>query len=132
MTDGRMTWEVFNEHRDDIHLQVRTILAAKGMSRQRFRITALYERGSNNLVAEVLRTTFGPVVVSAGSEPGSTEFVNGKILAFFRRTSEYHNVIPWTDDDGQFFQIRSSTAWYTLRGVHIRERRSPAEALVYR
>lgn len=58
-----MDLDVFNENWSAIAAEVRTIAAAKGKTRKRFRFLAVYETCGGELVAEVVRTSFGHVVV---------------------------------------------------------------------
>jgi hypothetical protein len=57
-----MSWEVFDEHRDVILAGIRA-LDANPLSRKRNRLLEVCEEGGDHLVAEVLYTTHGAVVV---------------------------------------------------------------------
>jgi hypothetical protein len=126
-----MSWEMFKENESTIVAEVKMIMAVKGKSRKRFRIVALYEKSTGDLIAEVLRTSVGPVVVSRAVEP-TLDPVNGAVVIPGFRLSQYHNIDPVTSDDQQFFSMKSRTIWYPLTGTWLRERRYPDDLLVFR
>ena len=53
--------ETFDANRDEIELAVQ-LLIANSKRRNRFQVARVYERNSDELLAEVLMTGFGPVV----------------------------------------------------------------------
>jgi hypothetical protein len=57
-----MRWETFDQNSDEIVAAVRLIVA-DSKRRRKFQLAAIYERHTNELLAEVFSTGFGPVVV---------------------------------------------------------------------
>ncbi len=57
-----MSWDVFDRDRAEIEAAV-ALLLADPKRRKRFQLGAVYEKHTNELLAEVLSTNFGPVVV---------------------------------------------------------------------
>jgi hypothetical protein len=64
-----MDQDTFDQHRSDIMRTV-DLLLQRLESRRRFRLFAIYEQGTGQLLAEVIRTTHGPVVVSRALDGG--------------------------------------------------------------
>lgn len=128
-----MSFEEFDENETTIAVEVNTILAAKGKTRSRFRIVALYERETGDLLGEVLRTSIGPVLVCRGidwTEPHDA--INGQVTIGYRTPDKYTNIVPVTGDDGQYFQIKSPLRWYHLNGDDFRSRTYPGDLIAFR
>lgn len=132
MTDT-MSVEVFRANEAAIAVEVTTILTAKGKSRSRFRIVALYERETGDLLGEVFRTTHGPVLIYRGidwDEP--YDAVDGHVNIGYRTPTNYTGLDPMTGDAGQAFQIRSHLRRYHLRGDDFRTHTYPGDLIIFR
>lgn len=128
-----MSYDTFTNNIDAIRTEVRTILGTTGNTRRRFRIVALYDKGTGDPLGEIVRTSFGPVLAYTGmdwSEPN--EPINGRRIVGFRRSRHLSSLEPITGSDDQFFQIKSRSTWLTLRWQHIRSRTSPGGLVAYR
>lgn len=129
-----MSQEDYDANAELVATEVNAILGAKGKSRRRFRVTALYERASGDLVAEVLRTSLGPVVVSYGGDMNSVvpgPYNPDQQLRGFRRDRGQRKIEPLTDDPKQVFILMGSSESHFLFGVHIHARWHPGDALVF-
>ena len=107
MTVDTMSDEVFRENASQIVAEVRTIRSAKGKTRRRFRIVAIYERSSGLLLGEVLRTSFGPVVVyrTAVMAPAACRDM---ALVGYRQDRTCPGLEPFTGHPSQFFSMVST------------------------
>lgn len=126
-----MSQEVFDENRQQITTEVNTILAAKGKTRRRFRIIAIYEKATGDLVAEVFRTSLGPVVVSLAADAKS--FVpNFEEVVGFRQDRTQRDIEPLTGDPRQpFFFSARERKHHFLWATHILDRFSPGDLLTF-
>ncbi|MHA0287027.1 hypothetical protein ACXYX3_11305 [Mycobacterium sp. C3-094] len=100
----------FDANLDQISVEVRAILQAKGLSRKRFRVLALYEVGTSFLLGEVLRTSFGPVFVYRTH----TRNIDGRISNF--RLRDEPLMRPLTGNADEWFRLGSESTQYLLRG----------------
>ena len=66
-----MSQDVFDSNNEQIRIAVQLLLA-KPESRKKFQLAAVYEKSSGDLLAEVLPTALGPVVVYATSTMGNS------------------------------------------------------------
>jgi hypothetical protein len=106
--------ESFRRNMKTILVEVNAILAVKGKSRRRFRVLEIYEEGSDELVAEVLRTTLGMVIVyrnHVGRTPDG-DFV------LYRQGSTPH-IAPLTGSPDQPVNIVSRARQYVIMGNEI-------------
>ena len=135
-----MSYELFHENEEKIVAEVRTILLAKGKTRRRFRILAIYEQSSDSLVGEVLRTSFGPVVAfrAAATSEEEEPAGGGAILIGFRQDRKHPAIAPFTGEQSQHFSILSTraadgvTAHYPLTGADITARTYADDLLVFK
>jgi hypothetical protein len=104
----RMSRERFNENKQAI-LAAIDALMDNPKSRKRFRALALYEETTGELLAEVFRLTYGPVVVHRSSGRVSRA---GKSAMFVRqgRGTDDLVVAPFSDDPDQRFNIVSAAS----------------------
>jgi hypothetical protein len=121
-----MSWDVFNDNQPAITADVWTILAAKGKNRRRFRLDAVYEKATSVLVAEVLQTTCGPVVVMTDAEHGGAS----EHMDDIRRRGR--DIAPLTGDPSEQFVIRAKSRSYVVMGAHFNSRAYPGDLLVFR
>ena len=93
-----MSRAVFDENRGSIAAQVNAMLA-DSKSRKRFCLATLYEKKTGTLLAEVMQTSHGPVVVAwdVSNKPG---------------------VDPLTDDPQQEFAFMGRSGRYKIQGAH--------------
>lgn len=127
-----MSHAVFTENEEAIFAQVRTILASKSEFRRKMRLLAIYEKGTNELVAEIFRTTFGPVVACRSIDwTEAQEPINGQVRIGYQTSASYNNVQPLTGDDADVYQLKSHAAWHHLSGQDLRCRTSPGDRLTY-
>jgi hypothetical protein len=122
--DG-MSREAFDANRADIDTQISTILATQGKTRRRFRLRAIYERRSSELVAELFATTHGPVLVMLDAEyGGASRHVANDIRARGR------DIAPLTGDPAQQFLVRARSRSYLVTGAHLAGGTYPDNLLV--
>ncbi|MGO9354119.1 MAG: hypothetical protein ACLP3C_26005 [Mycobacterium sp.] len=135
-----MSTAVFEQNEPAILADVCAILAGKTKIRKQLRLVAVYERSTGQLVAEVLRTTKGPVVVhrvaaiqtdlgrsaEVVSESGRPAHVD---IREFRRE---HGIAPLTGEPDQEFPIKGKSAVYLVFGWNFIARTYPDDALVFR
>lgn len=98
---GSMTWREFSARRDEILAGALAIMD-QPQSRKRFRTLAVYEGGSNELLAEMFSTTHGPIVVYRSAED------LGAGVA--RRDRDRLSVSPLGNDPDQRFVMVSRRA----------------------
>ena len=131
--DGAMTAEDFRRHDATVLADVCAILDGTTKIRKRLRLPdgAVYERDSGRLVAEILRTTVGPVVYHrfAAIEGSDLEQPERTDLRTFRRE---HAVAPLTGDPAQTFMLKGDQAVYVMFGANIAARSYPGNTLVFR
>lgn len=113
MTDT-MSLDEFGQNEPAILADVCAILNGKTKTRRKLRIVAVYERGTGRLVAEVLHTSQGPVVVhrvaAIETDAGRPRRVD---VRGFRRE---HAVATFTGDPDQQFAIKGDAAVYVVTG----------------
>jgi hypothetical protein len=138
---GSMTYDVFDENWSTIATEVKTILGAGGKTRRRFRVFrgAVYERKTGELLAELLRTSLGPVVVFRAGEPGDNHASQkGEFLIGFRQARGVNGlaVAPFTGIESQdYFDLVASgggRGQYLLTGEWLVARTYPDNLLVFR
>jgi hypothetical protein len=138
-----MSYEVFAENESQIVAEVSMIRSAKGKTRKRFRILAIYEQGSSSLLGEVLRTSFGPVVVYRTALGGeSPPAGDGNYLLGYRQGRKYPGIAPLTGNPDQYFSMVASKgtapaegskmAHYPVTGAWISARSYPDDLLVFK
>jgi hypothetical protein len=120
-----MTWEVFEENRPAILAAVKALMA-NPKSRRRFRLAALYEKRTSDLVAEMFGTAHGPVVVWLDAEYGgeSTHLAGVRLHG--------RDIAPLTGDPAQRFTIRGKSRSYVVFGAHFATRTYPGDDLVFK
>lgn len=115
---GSLDWETFEAQWSTIATEVRTILAAKGPTLRRFRIMAVYERSTDELVGQILRTTLGPVVVAPLPEIDLDRKVEKgtAIVHDFRlaRGKDRVGLLPFTGSDLDMYPLRSHARRYPI------------------
>lgn len=117
---------MFNHNQPTITADVWMILAAKGKNRRRFRLAAVYEKKTGQLLAELVQTTCGPVVVMTDAEHGGgSAHMDG-----VRRRGR--DIAPFTGDPGQEFVIKVKSRLYMVTGADFIARAYPGGALVFR
>lgn len=99
---------VFEEHRAAIAAAVKA-LRNNPKSRNRFRLCAVYESQSHELVAELFTTQHGPVVANGNRE-----------------------LWPLTGDSAQQFILRAGSRSYVVTGAHFAARAYPENLLVFK
>jgi hypothetical protein len=119
-----MSNAVFETNRADIETQIRTILATKGKTRSRFRLRAVYEARTNDLVAELFRTTHGPVLVMVDAEHAGARRHLADVRAHGR------DIAPFTGDPEQQFIMRARSRSYVISGAHFASGAYPDNLLV--
>lgn len=100
-----MSREVFDENKQAILVDLNALMD-NPKSRRLFRLLAVYDKGSNQLLAEVFALTQGTLVVHRGR--GHLSRVKGRASGVFVRQDrgdENLIVAPLTDDPDQFFVI---------------------------
>ncbi len=125
-----MSLAVFEQNEPAILADVCAILAGKTKIRKQLRLVAVYERSTGQLVAEVLRTTKGPVVVHrvAAIETESGRPARVDIRGFRRE----HGIAPLTGEPDQQFAIKGKSAVYIVFGRNFIARIYPDDVLVFR
>lgn len=126
--------EDFAKNCSQIRNQVTAILSAKAKLRSRLQLIAVHETRSGDLIAEVLQTAVGPVVVY---HPGGDDMEvmwrsdarDGRI---YRRGRGEPRIEPFTGDPEQSFQIQGHTVTYTVTGRNLLDRSYPEDALILR
>jgi hypothetical protein len=135
-----MSQDVFDQNWSTIAVEVNTILAAKGKTRKRFRIVAVYEKSSGELLAEVLRTSFGPVVVyragamghgSIRRDPGA-ELPSYIIGTRQGRGALKFDVQPFTGYANQYFMMTTRCPVPGLEGAKFHHVAISAQDIVTR
>jgi hypothetical protein len=115
---GSLDWETFETEYSAIAIQVKAILSAKGKTRRRFRIVAVYEAATSEPVGEILRTTFGPVLVTRGADVDMTRKVdNGTatVVGFRLARGEHRLAIwPFTGAAHEMYELRSHSKRYPI------------------
>ena len=104
---GSMSWLEFSANKGAI-LAASLALMAKPQSRKRFRMLAVYEGGSSELLAEMFSTTHGPLVVYRSvdlDEPDAVFIRQGRGRAAMA-------VSPLDNDPDQRFVLVSRRAEY--------------------
>lgn len=115
---GHMTEAEFDRHWPQIASDVRTIRAADNKSRNRFRVLALYEVKTAEMIAEVLHTHHGPVVVYRSHSHELSRSAGG-FKAFQRQNGL--TVEPLTGDPDQTLHIwaGSGSGRYQVMGADL-------------
>ncbi|HSS24487.1 MAG TPA: hypothetical protein VLL82_08800 [Mycobacterium sp.] len=125
-----MSLAEFEQNEPAILADVCAILTGKTKIRKQLRLVAVYERSTGKLVAEVLRTTKGPVVVhrvaAIETESGCPPRVD---IRGFRRE---HGIAPLTGEPDQQFAIKGKSTVYIVIGRNFIARTYPDDALVFR
>lgn len=127
-----MSLAEFEQNEPVILADVCAILNGKAKIRKKLRLPggAVYERSTDQLVAQVLRTTKGPVVVhrvaAIQTESGRPARVD---IRGFRRE---HGIAPLTGEPDQQFAIKGKSAVYIVYGRNFIARTYPGDALVFR
>jgi hypothetical protein len=131
---GSMTDAVFDENWPTIATEVKTILGAKGKTRRDFRIVAVYERKTGELLAELLRTSLGPVVVFRAGQWGARASQKGEIRVGFRQSRGVNGlaVAPFTGIESQPYFVAGGIGQHLVTGQHIMARAYPDDLLVFR
>lgn len=130
-----MSLDAFRANEATILADVCAILNGELKVRKRLRLCrgAVYERGGDNrqLVAELLRTSKGPVVVyrraaiEDSSNTGSETWVD---IREFRREQA---VAPFTGDPDQRFAVKGERAIYLVLGANFIARAYPERQLIF-
>ena len=107
--------------------EVNTILAVKGITRQRFQISALYEEGSGELLAEVLRTTAGPVLVY---RPGIGTLTSGATFAL--REFRDARAIAQVNGRASIFNVASTSRIYQITSDEIANGTTAEDGVAFR
>jgi hypothetical protein len=118
-----MSHEVFDRNRSTVFTEIQIILAAKGKSRRRFRLMAVYEKKTGEMLAEVFRTSLGPAVVMTAADHGGVS----QHVAGIRR-----DIAPLTGEPNQQFVMKCRSRMYALNGAHFNNRSYPSGELVFR
>jgi hypothetical protein len=120
-----LSWQVFGQNRDAITLLVSKMVspAAAGYARKNLRLGAIYERSSGEIIAEVFRTPWGPVVVMATAGAGDeSEHVTD--------VGRGRDVAPLTGEPDQQFLIRARSRSYMVTGDNLSRKFYQGDALV--
>ena len=120
-----MSWDTFDHNGAQIETAVRLLLVDPKRRRKR-QLAAVYENRTHELLAEVLSTSFGPVVVyfsQVGAWANDKPRAPGKGVPLYlrqRRTSR--PVAPLTGEADQLFRMmsRSNTSYEVLGADLIR------------
>jgi hypothetical protein len=111
-----MTREMFDQNAEEICTAVRFLLA-NPKRRKKFQLATVYEKRTNELLAEVLSTVFGPVVVyvtAIGAHSRNTVMVGS------RQHRRGRPIGPFTGEPHQIFDVMSrSNASYALLGADL-------------
>ena len=118
-----MSWDVFDRDGTEIETAVRLLLLDP-KRRRRFQLGAVYEKRTTELLAEVLSTSFGPVVVywaQVGAWANSKPRPSGVgVPLHMRQHRKSRPVAPLTGEADQLFRVMSrSNTSYELRGVDL-------------
>lgn len=119
-----MSWDVFNN--PDKHTQIRAEVAAvkaavrarkSDVNMRQVRPLVFYEDGRRgDIVAEVVRTSYGPVVVTSASEQ-AFEITDGWAQARpYDRPTPGHEIQPLTGDRKQTFEAVTRRRSIPLQG----------------
>lgn len=114
---GSMNFLTFSQNRPAIFAAVNAVIE-KPKSRKRFRLLAVYERETGELLAEVFGTVHGPVVVfRSGSVHHGDEGAE-----FVRQDRGTANliVVPLDADPDQRFQLIASGGQYVFMNRDLR------------
>ena len=114
-----MSREVFEQHRDEIDTAVKLLLTNPKL-RKKFQLALVYEKRTSELLAEVLFTSFGPVVVYPIGV-GATGHNTAMLPTIGTRQYRGHRVVsPLTGDVHRYFDVVSrSNAAYEIRAVDL-------------
>lgn len=134
MTHQFTSEDDFARNCPQIRSQVSAILAAKGKLRSDLQLLAVYEDASGELVAEVLRTSVGPVVVY---RPGGDDMevmwrADARDGSIFRQSRGEPRIEPFTGDPEQHFQMQAHAQTYVVTGRNLLERTYPGGVLIIR
>jgi hypothetical protein len=125
-----MSLDEFGQNEPAILADVCAILNGKTKIRKRLRIVAVYERSTGQLVAEVVHTSKGPVVVHRVAAIDTDSFPARRVdVRGFRRE---HGIAPFTGEPDQQFAIKGNEAVYVVTGRNFVTRTYPGGALVFR
>lgn len=117
-----MSRETFEQHGDEIHTAVRLLLA-DSKRRKRFQLATVHERSSKELLAEVLDTSFGPVVVYSTGIAATSRATSNLPMIGTRQYRGNRAISPLTGDAGQTFDVVSrSNVMYDIWGrdlIHV-------------
>lgn len=110
-----MSSETFDQNSDEIVAAVRLIVA-DSKRRRKFQLAIVYESHTNELLAEVLSTSFGPVVVystAIGAHSRNTVMVGSRQ---YRRNRP---IAALTGEDQIFDVMSRSNSGYELLGTDL-------------
>ena len=126
-----MSLAEFEQNEPAILADVCALLTGKTKIRKQLRLVAVYERSTGKLVAEVLRTTEGPVVVHrvAAIASDSHGLPQRLDVRTFRRE---HGIAPLTGEPDQQFAIKGESTVYVVTGRNFIARAYPDRLLVFR
>lgn len=124
----------FARHCTQIRREVGIVLAAKGKLRSRLQLIAVRQADTGELIAEVLRTTVGPVVVY---RPGGDDMevmwrADARDGSIFRQSRGEPRIEPFTGDPEQHFQMQAHAQTYVVTGRNLLERTYPGGVLIIR
>lgn len=120
-----MTRDEYERNKSTVESDVRTILSTKGKSRRRFRFVAAYDRRTDDLLAEVIHTSKGLVVVIYHEDGFRLEPLTGPDQRFHLRTRHGQPGL-------EFFNVGKDASPYWLGGNDFINRTSPNDTLVLR
>jgi hypothetical protein len=137
-----MSPETFDRNREEIRAAVLALIG-NPKSRRRFRLAALYEKSSGELLAELFTTVHGPVVCYRGlgergaarhiSASDSSRYDGGRpgqlvVQVVTQRGSTGRQVVPLSGED-QELHIGSRAAQYVVMGKDFERWMSPEDRL---
>lgn len=134
---GTMDRDTFLREWSTIRTELKVILSTRGKTRRRFRLLAMYESASGELLGEILRTSVGPVIrhrVNDVSEKYDRE--NPKHVGFRQRHK--WRVVPFKGAEQTIGLMASGHggtpgSFYHVFGEHIVGLRPyPDDAIVFK
>jgi hypothetical protein len=112
-----MSQETFTENRPAILVALQAVVN-NPKSRKRFRLLAVYERVTGELLAEVFGTIHGPVIIHRSW--GTILSRSSHNTEFTRQGRSNIVVAPLTDNPNQKFHIVAHNTRYTFRCEELR------------